>query len=162
MKLPRIFLIAITLTVGCGCLTAWAQIRRPTAKPQRKTNPTVHPTPTPSPTPTATPELHFEYGHSGEVNLLAFSLDGRMIASGSADETIKLWDVTTGKLIRTLEGNSDCCINSVEFSPNGRMIVISEGRYYEGGDGTEIQLWDVSTGKLMRTLDDGRHCPKVS
>ena len=93
MKLPRIFLIAITLTVGCGCLTAWAQIRRPTAKPQRKTNPTVHPTPTPSPTPTATPELHFEYGHSGEVNLLAFSLDGRMIASGSADETIKLWAV---------------------------------------------------------------------
>ena len=45
-------------------------------------------------------------GHSSFINSVAFSPDGRLIASGSYDKTIKLWDVNTGEEIRTLKGHS--------------------------------------------------------
>ena len=51
--------------------------------------------------------MYVSSGHNDAVNSLAFSPDGNTIASGSEDESIKLWNPQTGDLIRTLHGNRD-------------------------------------------------------
>ncbi|MDB9540704.1 trypsin-like peptidase domain-containing protein, partial [Anabaenopsis arnoldii] len=62
-------------------------------------------------------------GHSNVVNSVAFSPDGKTLASasGSWDKTIKLWDVATGRSIATLTGHSNV-VNSVAFSPDGKTL----------------------------------------
>ncbi|KFZ20614.1 hypothetical protein V501_00012, partial [Pseudogymnoascus sp. VKM F-4519 (FW-2642)] len=83
-------------------------------------------------------------GHSGSVWAVAFSPDGKQIASGSDDETIKLWDVRTGGLQKTLAGHSGR-IRAIAFSPDGKQIA-------SGSDDETIKLWDVRTGGLQKTL----------
>ena len=62
-------------------------------------------------------------GHKDWVNSVAFSPDGTMIASGSNDDTIKLWNLE-GRLLQTFEGHKHI-VNSVAFSPDGTMIASS-------------------------------------
>ena len=83
-------------------------------------------------------------GHTDKVWSVAFSPNGKTLASGSIDHTIKLWDVATGSLIRTLTGHTDY-VRSVAFSPDGRTVA-------SGSDDKTIKLWDVSTGIVIRTL----------
>ena len=83
-------------------------------------------------------------GHSGSVWAVAFSPDGKRIASGSGDETIKLWDATTGDLQKTLAGHSGS-VWAVVFSPDGKWIA-------SGSNDKTIKLWDATTGDLQKTL----------
>ncbi|QGA21575.1 hypothetical protein EYB26_009286 [Talaromyces marneffei] len=92
------------------------------------------------------PDLQTLEGHSGSVVSVAFSPNGRLIASSSYDGTIKLWDPDTGALKHTLESHKER-VESIAFSPNGRLLV--SGSY----DGT-IKLWDSDTGALKYTVDD--------
>jgi WD40 repeat protein len=78
------------------------------------------------------------------VRSVSFSGDGKTLASGSRDNTIKLWDVTTGKAIRTLKGHSDS-VWSVSFSADGKTLA-------SGSADETIKLWDVTTGKEINTL----------
>lgn len=84
-------------------------------------------------------------GHSLRVNSLAFSPDGRILASGSNDKTIKIWNLETGELLHTLTGHS-ANVRTVAITPDGKTLVSS------GGGG--IKVWDLATGELLRTLSD--------
>ena len=70
---------------------------------------------------------------------------GRPLASGSGDDTVRLWDVVTGEAIATLEGHTSG-VSSVSFSPDGSTL--ASGSW----DGT-VQLWDVVTGEPIATLE---------
>ena len=72
-------------------------------------------------------------GHRDSVRSVAFSPDGRTLASGSLDGTIRLWEAETGEHIRTLTGHTDE-VYSVSFSPDGGTLASGSG------DGT-ILLW---------------------
>lgn len=92
------------------------------------------------------PELMVQTGHSTEAQSVAFSPDGKLLASGSVDGVIKLWDVASRVPLRSLEGHSGQ-ISSVEFSPDGKLLV-------SGSNDKAIKLWDVTSGRLVKSLDD--------
>jgi WD40 repeat protein len=82
-------------------------------------------------------------GHTDIVFSVTFSPDGRTLASGGKDKTIKLWDSASGELLRTLTGHKSW-VNSIAFAPDGRTLA-SGGRDYT------IKLWDSASGRLLRT-----------
>ncbi len=83
-------------------------------------------------------------GHSDEVFSVAYSPDGRYLASGSIDQTIKIWEVATGKELRTLTGHSGG-VFLVVYSPDGRYLA-------SGSSDKTIKIWEVATGKELHTL----------
>ena len=83
--------------------------------------------------------------HGSEVDSVAFSLNGTLLASGARDGTVKLWSVETHTNIATLEGHTDI-VWSVSFSPNGMLL--ASGAW----DGT-VKLWDVETHQNIATLE---------
>ncbi len=89
-------------------------------------------------------EIFVQLGHSDSVNSVAFSPDGLTVVSGSSDNALKLWDVASGRELRTLNGHG-YMIMSVAFSPDGRTIV--------SGSRNRITLWDVASGRELRTLN---------
>ncbi|MGW3668448.1 nSTAND1 domain-containing NTPase [Streptomyces sp. NPDC005141] len=83
-------------------------------------------------------------GHANEVLALAFSKDGRTLATAGRDKTARLWDVTTDKKHTMFKGHTNV-VYEVAFSPDGRTLATASA------DKT-ARLWDVATGKSRRTL----------
>jgi WD40 repeat protein len=88
-------------------------------------------------------------GHRDAVYALAFSHDGRLLASGSGDATARVWDTATGELLRTLE-LSDQYVLSIAFRPDGGVLAAA-GQF--GG----ICWFDVQTGRLVKRLAKHGH-----
>ena len=81
---------------------------------------------------------------------MVFSPDGQTLASGSFDQTIRLWSVATRKEIRRLEGHQNW-VECVAFSPDGKTL--ASGATYPD---TSIRLWEAATGKEIRRLEGHR------
>lgn len=89
-------------------------------------------------------------GHGKGVTTVAFSHDGKLLASSSTDNTIKIWDFASKRELRTLTGHTSN-VESMDFSPDGRLLASA------GEDGSTF-LWDANTGEHLLTLvslDDG-------
>ena len=71
-------------------------------------------------------EIRTLTGHSDDVCSVAFSPNGKILASGSKDKTIKLWQVDTGKEFYTFAGSEDA-VYSVAFSPDGKTLASGSG-----------------------------------
>jgi WD40 repeat protein len=118
-------------------------------------SPTDTPTLIPSPTFTATPTIpwiqmgaRFRLGQNFdqmEIYNVAFSPNRTIMASGSRDGTIILWDMTTGDQLGTIEGDSSS-IECLAFSPDGFKLASA------AFDGT-FSLWQVSTGSMLKTYE---------
>jgi len=92
------------------------------------------------------PDIFVQKGHSGPVSAIGFSPDGKYLVSGSSDKNIKLWEVETGREIRTFTAPD--MVDFVAVSPDGKSLLSLESK---GG----VKLWDVTTGKEIRTLRKG-------
>ena len=96
----------------------------------------------------ARPEIAVLSGHAGPVVSVAFSPDGKTLATGSYDHTVQLWDVATGRQIGELLNSQNGPTESMAFSPDGKTLATG------GGDGT-LRLWDVAAGhQIGHTLAD--------
>ncbi len=85
-------------------------------------------------------------GHSDQIYRLAFSPNGKIVATASWDRSIKLWNAVDGKLIRTLDGKHNSWILGLNFSPDGKMLVSSS-------QDKTAKIWSVE-GNLLYTLID--------
>ncbi|KAI2637533.1 WD40-repeat-containing domain protein [Xylaria nigripes] len=91
------------------------------------------------------------------VNVVAFSPDGKTLASGSSDSTVKAWDVATGARHKTLEGHKHQ-VKSVAFSPDGKMLASALSpdvkTLASGLLGCSIRFWDLSASVHEETLKE--------
>jgi WD40 repeat protein len=100
------------------------------------------------------PLLQTLEGHSDGVLFVAFSPDGKQLASAS-ETTVRLWNVATGAALQTLEikGLAKGLVRAATFSPDGKIAVLASGEVFEsgGGEGGTILLWDAATGAILQT-----------
>src|SRR5262249_23325613 len=85
-------------------------------------------------------------GHQDDVREGAWNIVGEILASGSDDQTVRLWQVKTGKCVLTIQTDSE--VTSLEFSPNGKMLAAG---LFSG----KLMIWNVPDGSLRTTISSG-------
>ncbi|MGI8897126.1 MAG: WD40 repeat domain-containing protein, partial [Pyrinomonadaceae bacterium] len=116
-------------------------------------------------TPGDKPELILQTGHTRSANAVAFSPDNRWLASGGKDNVIKIWDLATGNVLRTLYGHTSN-VNALAVSLDGKLLASGSGNvndkrdlwtFTQGGvvggavDNT-VRIWNVQTGQQLLVL----------
>lgn len=133
--------------------------------PRRPPTESSEPTPTPTESPAETPKaaspqsslkvnllIALKGGHSGSVDVLAFSAGGKYLASGSADKTIRIWDAQNGQpKPPPLTGSGDA-ITSLAFLTDGKTLCSVSAD-------NVVRFWDTTTGNLQRKLEDYKDNP---
>ncbi|MEM9280703.1 MAG: AAA family ATPase [Verrucomicrobiota bacterium] len=90
-------------------------------------------------------ETQVDQGHSSFVNSVAFAPNGKSLLSGSDDNTVRLWDASSGKCLRVFEGHSSS-VASVAFAPDGKTLL-------SGSIDKTVRLWDASSGECLRVFE---------
>ncbi len=88
------------------------------------------------------------------VNTVAYSPDGSMLATGSYDNTIKIWDTWNGTVVRTLKGHT-LEVNAVSFSPDGKSLA-------SGSSDKTVKIWDLKTGVTTETISFSGYISNVT
>jgi WD40 repeat protein len=96
----------------------------------------------------------YEAPHANGIDSVAFSPNGKQVMSSGRDRALKLWDVASGHLVRTLQQHKDGAYVIV-FSPDGSRVIS------ESEDDT-LKLWDTVTGEVIRTYQDQSGVGRVS
>ncbi len=120
-----------------------AAIPPPTPRPSLTATPAAKPGAISATNATGVAALSSLSGHAGPVRAVAYSRDGNLLASGSADKTVKIWDVASVNELRTVKLSSG--VSSLAFSSDGRLLVV-------GSDGGPVYLVNVVDGAIARTL----------
>ncbi|MRR18509.1 MAG: WD40 repeat domain-containing protein, partial [Deltaproteobacteria bacterium] len=97
------------------------------------------------------PEILVQAGHSRSISSLVFTPDGKYLASGGQDNRARIWDVASGRQVRTsTTGFTDAFswILSLAFSPDGRKLAA-------GGFTSDIMIWDAKTGRDVKAIPVG-------
>lgn len=89
------------------------------------------------------PKFTINASHQSYINSVAFSPDGKVIVSTSADYSVKFWETKTGRLLKTL--NFDFEVRDAKFSPNGKYVAIC-------GASPRVFVYDVNSGEIYATL----------
>jgi hypothetical protein len=111
----------------------------------------------PPPGEQTTPGLqlrHILCGDTGIISEIVWSPDGMVLASGSSDNTIRLWDGQSGELRRRLKGH-ESAVRTVAWSPDGQMLA-------SGSDDGTIRLWDTTTWSLKASLESGASVTSIA
>jgi WD40 repeat protein len=159
-------LSTLMLLISFTCTPVFAQ-----TKEQERRGIGVPSAPTPSPTPTTSgnaggrPELILQTGHTRSINAVAFSPDNRWLASGGKDNVIKIWDLATGNILRTLYGHT-ANVNALVVSPDGKLLASGSGDINDkrdlgaftlggvvgGAEDNTVRIWSVQTGQQLQVL----------
>jgi len=93
----------------------------------------------------AKPELVAQVGHTGFVKAVAFSHDGRLVATGSDDKSVKIWELASGRELRSLRGSTGG-VKSLAFGPDDRWLL-------SGSADNTARIWDLASGQQTKTID---------
>ena len=85
------------------------------------------------------------------VECLAITSDGRLLAAGDFDGTVRLWNAKSGELQATWTGQAGSVL-SVAFAPDNQTLAVGTGRWSDLSQPGEIRVWNVATGQSLRTL----------
>ncbi len=89
---------------------------------------------------------HTLTGHSGKITSIAISPDGQNLVSGCTDKTVKVWNMNTGKAIRTLKEDLGE-VSSVAISPDGYFLAVGSCEHPK----SNVKVWHLASGKLLHT-----------
>src|SRR5262249_44748667 len=90
-------------------------------------------------------------GHQGIVTCAAFHPDGRSFATGSSDQTVRIWDTLSGQEVQTLTGHTGA-VFAVAFSPDGRTLAAGGADLFQPSNPAEVKIWDLESAKELRSL----------
>jgi WD40 repeat protein len=158
--------LILLMSVICAPISGITQ-----TKEQEKRGIGVAPSPGPTPvsatpsTPGDKPELILQTGHTKSANAVAFSPDNRWLASGGKDNVIKIWDLATGNVLRTLYGHTSN-VNALAVSPDGKLLAsgsgdindkrdlgaFTQGGVVGGAEDNTVRIWSVQTGLQLQVL----------
>jgi len=158
--------VILLLSVICAPVRGFAQSKEP-----EKRGLGIAPGPTQTPasvtpaTPGDKPELILQTGHTRSANAVAFSPDNRWLASGGKDNVIKIWDLATGNVLRTLYGHTRN-VNALAVSPDGKLLAsgsgdindkrdlgtFTQGGVVGGAEDNTVRIWSVQTGQQLQVL----------
>jgi DNA-binding beta-propeller fold protein YncE len=89
-------------------------------------------------------------GHSARISGVAVTPDGKRVVSASDDNTLKIWDLASGRELRTLTGHT-WGVTAVAVTPDGKRVV-------SASDDNTLKIWDLASGRELRTLTGHTGC----
>jgi RNA polymerase sigma factor (sigma-70 family) len=163
LKVAALLLLAAGLAGGLG----WAVGQRPDEKPVQRSQPPgatgegprADPHGDPLPDGALARLGTVRWRHGSQVLTLAYSSDGQVLASGSMDEAVHLWDAKTGRLLRILRGH-EAWVDSVFFTPDNKRVIScgqdKTARVWDVATGSELRRWETKGGWKMALSPDGK------